>query len=226
MSSRPAAAYADRHGTGRAGHDGAAAPGGAGSGPGGGLEHARLTGRLDAARSALAGELTRLANEVGTTRGELTELHEVISAAERASAALAGASRHLDSAGNWATYDTFGGGGFFADMMKRQKMDQAVELMRNADESLRAPSRELGDLGRDGVGGIEADGLIGTFDVWFDDIFNDWTVMNRINEARDRVREALDTVGRVHQGAVERAAALEVRLAQLAERREQLLTGA
>jgi hypothetical protein len=172
-----------------------------------------------------AGELARLAAEVGTTRGELTELREVIGAAERASTALSGASRHLDSAGNWATYDTFGGGGFFADMMKRQKMDQAVELMRKADESLRVLSRELGDLGREGVGGIDVVGLIVTFDVWFDDIFSDWTVMNRIKEARDRVRAALDAVGRVHRGAVERAAALEGRLVELGQRREQLLTG-
>jgi multidrug efflux pump subunit AcrA (membrane-fusion protein) len=179
-----------------------------------------------AARADGAGELTRLATEVGTTRGELTEVHEVIGAAERASTALSGAWHHLDSAGNWATFDTFGGGGFLADMMKRQKMDQAVELMRTADESLRVLARELGDLGREGVGGIDADGLLGTFDVWFDDIFSDWTVMNRISEARDRVREALGAVGRVHQGAVERAAELETRLAQLADRRETLLTGA
>ncbi|MFC8800970.1 hypothetical protein ACFT2C_24835 [Promicromonospora sp. NPDC057138] len=172
-----------------------------------------------------AEELTQLATRVGTTRGELTEVHEVIGAAERASTALSGAWHHLDSAGNWATFDTFGGGGFLADMMKRQKMDQAVELMRTADESLRVLARELGDLGREGVGGIDADGLLGTFDVWFDDIFSDWTVMNRITEARERVRAALGAVGRVHQGAVERAAALEARLAQLRERRERLLTG-
>ena len=171
-----------------------------------------------------AAELGLLAAEVGAGRGELTELREVITAAAGASSALAGARRHLDSAGNWATYDTFGGG-FLADMVKRQKMDQAVELMRRADESLRVLSRELGDLGRDGVGGIEVGDLVGAFDIWLDDIFSDWTVMNRINEARDRVREALGAVGQVHDGAAERATALEARLAELDARRERLLTG-
>jgi hypothetical protein len=149
----------------------------------------------------------------------------VIGAAQRASEALSGALQHLDSASSWAAYDTFGGGGFLSDMIKREKMDQAVVLMRNADEALRALSRELGDLGRDGVGGIDADGMIGTFDVWFDDIFSDWTVMNRISEARDRVRDALAAVGRVHQAADQRAAELEARLAELGVRRERLLTG-
>ncbi|MFD2795124.1 hypothetical protein ACFS27_16320 [Promicromonospora vindobonensis] len=171
-----------------------------------------------------AAELGRLATEVGTGRGELTELREVLGAAGSASSALAGAWHHLDSAGSWATYDTFGGG-FYADMMKRQKMDQAVGLMRTADESLRALSRELGDLGRDGVGGIEVNDLVGSFDVWLDDIFSDWTVMNRISEARDRVREALGAVGHVHESATERATALEARLADLDDRRERLLTG-
>lgn len=177
-----------------------------------------------AARADGAAELSRLATEVGTGRGELAEVREVIRAAEGASGALSGAWHHLDSAGNWATFDTFGGG-FYTDMVKRQKMDQAVGLMRTADESLRVLSRELGDLGRDGVGGIEVGDLVGAFDVWLDDIFSDWTVMNRITEARERVREALDAVVTVHDGASERAAALGARLQELDERRELLLTG-
>lgn len=178
-----------------------------------------------ATRADGADELTRLAAQVGPARGELTELREVSGAAQRAGEALSGALAHLDSASDWATYDTFGGG-FLTDMIKREKMDQAVVLMRNADEALRALSRELGDLGRDGVGGIDADGMLGTFDVWFDDIFSDWTVMNRIGEARDRVRAALGAVGRVHQEADQRAAGLEARLSDLGARRERLLTGA
>lgn len=178
---------------------------------------------LVAAGADGAEELTRLATEVGTARGELTEVREVVGAAERAGSALSGAWHHLDSAGNWAAVDTFGGGGFLADLAKREKMDQAVVLMRDADESLRVLARELGDLGRDGVGGIDLDGLVGTFDVWLDDIFSDWTVMNRIRDARDRVREALDAVTRVHHDADHRRTALEVRLAELGARRERLL---
>jgi hypothetical protein len=173
-----------------------------------------------------AGELTGLAAEVGTARGELTEVREVVAAADTAADALASARAHLDSASSWAAYDTFGGGGFLADMMKRQKMDEAVVLMRTADEALHVLTRELGDLGRQGVGGIDLDELTGTFDMWFDNIFTDWTVMNRIGEARDRVRAAQDAVGQVRQGAVDRAGALETRLADLGARRERLLTGA
>jgi hypothetical protein len=172
-----------------------------------------------------AGELGRLATEVGTSRGELAELHEVVRAAERAEQALTGAVGHLDGASNWAAYDTFGGGGFLSDMKKREKMDQAVVLMRDADEALRALTRELGDLGQEGVGGIASDSLEDMFDVWFDNIFSDWSVMNRIGEARDRVRAALGAVGQVRTGAAERAAALEARLVQLGEERERLLTG-
>ncbi|MFC7021989.1 hypothetical protein ACFQHV_02505 [Promicromonospora thailandica] len=173
-----------------------------------------------------ARELTGLAAEVGAARAELTEVREVVAAADVAGAALAGARKHLDSASGWAAYDTFGGGGFVADLVKREKMDQAVALMRTADEALHALARELGDLGRDGVGGIGVDGLSATFDVWLDDIFSDWSVMNRINEARDRVRAAQVAVGGVRQGAADRAAALEARLGELGARREHLLTGA
>jgi hypothetical protein len=178
-----------------------------------------------ATRADGADELGGLAEQVGTTRGELTELREVVGAAERAGRALTSALGHLDSAGSWAAYDTFGGGGFLTDMIKREKMDQAVVLMRDADEALRALTRELGDLGQDGVGGITSDGLEDMFDVWFDNIFSDWSVMSRIGEARDRVRAALNAVGEVQERAAGRAVVLEGGLANLGKRREQLLTG-
>lgn len=191
---------------------------------------ARRTAALDAKERAVvaaghpgAAELDDLAHRTGAARSELTEVREVVAAAAEADRTLRGALGCLDSASNWAAVDTFGGGGFLADMAKRDKMDEAAEWMRAADRALRRLSTELGDLGHQGVGGVDVDALTGAFDVWFDNIFSDWSVMNRIDEARSRVRRAAAAVGQVRAATDQRAARLEKQLAELAARRESLV---
>ncbi|MCF4122124.1 hypothetical protein L1785_14170 [Antribacter sp. KLBMP9083] len=193
---------------------------------------ARRTAALDAKERAVvagghpgAAELDDLARRTGAARSELTEVREVVAAAAEADRTLRGALGCLDTASNWAAYDTFGGG-FLADMAKRDKMDEAVEWMRTADRALRRLSTELGDLGHQGVGGVDVGALAGAFDVWFDNIFSDWSVMHRIDEARNRVRNASAAVDRVRASTGARAVRLEKLLADLAARREALLLSA
>ena len=56
-----------------------------------------------------------------------------------------------------------------------------------------------------GVGGIEVSTMAQAFDVWFDNIFSDWSVRNRITEAAQRTDAAAAAVHRV-QGRAHRAA--------------------
>ena len=171
-------------------------------------------------------QLTRLAQDLASTRSAANEVREAVAAAELAAGGLERARRTLASAGDWATYDTFFGGGMFSDMMKYQRMDEAQRLLHDADRALRNLSVELADVGVNAVvHGLAVDGLTQTIDVWFDNIFSDWSVRSRITEAARRAEAA---AGVVHQ--------IRVRLAQqerdLAERerafvadRERLLTG-
>ncbi|MFE5294497.1 hypothetical protein ACFQ8T_20135 [Isoptericola sp. NPDC056618] len=109
-------------------------------------------------------------------------------------AGLAAAEVELRGADGWSTYDTFFDGGMLASMVKHDTMDRAAGLLREADGALRHLTVELGDLGEQGVGGVGVDGLTRTLDVWFDTIFTDWSVRNRIAEARDRVAAATRAV--------------------------------
>ena len=170
--------------------------------------------------------LARLAQDLASTRSAANEVREAVEAAELAADRLELARKTLGSAGDWATYDTFFGGGMFSDMVKYQRMDEAQRLLHDADQALRNLSVELADVGVNAVvQGLAVDGLTQTFDVWFDNIFSDWSVRSRITEAASRAEASADVV---HQ--------IRVRLAQeerdLAERerafvadRERLLTG-
>ena len=173
---------------------------------------------------ATATRLTELAARVGELQARTVQLDEAEAAAAAAHAALEEAARHLGSAGSWATYDTFFGGGFIADMVKHDKLDRAGALMRQADAALAHLASELADVGVAAVGGIDISELTRTFDVWFDNIFSDWAVRDRIAQADERVHGLLRAVGDVARDLAQRRSATASDLAVAAEEREQLLT--
>ncbi|RYU13876.1 hypothetical protein [Nocardioides iriomotensis] len=143
---------------------------------------------------------TRLV-EIATRRGELAaedkENREAHAAGVAAHDALAAALDVLASAASWSTWDTFGGGGLLTDMMKYNRLEQAQQLVRAANDAMAHFATELADVGVEGVRGVEIDGLVRTFDIWFDNIFSDMSVRSRIHEARDRLHEAMSAVRRI-----------------------------
>lgn len=150
---------------------------------------------------ASGGDLAERLSVVARTAGELEarrqQLAEATEACRVADIRLREAAVLLGSAGDWAAWDTFGGGGLITDSIKYERMDRAAEMMRAADAALVHLSRELADVGFAGVGGIEVTELTSMFDVWFDNFFSDWSVRNRISEASARVGQLVDWIGRM-----------------------------
>jgi predicted nucleic acid-binding Zn-ribbon protein len=177
----------------------------------------------------LGGGSARELAEIAERRGELTaldnEAREAFTAGRAAHDLLARASSLLGSAGSWSMFDTFGGGGLLTDMMKYDKVDQATETLRRADLALAAFSRELADVDLPAVGGVRVEQMMRTFDVWFDNVFSDLAVRARIEDAAHRVTQATDQVERALGALAEKGRAIERELADLDDRRQQLLVG-
>ncbi|WP_166850734.1 hypothetical protein [Isoptericola sp. BMS4] len=167
--------------------------------------------------------LADVAEQVGALRAEQVEIAEAQTAAEHAAGALAQASDVLRSADGWSTYDTFFGGDMLASMVKHDKLDRAAALLRAADGALAHLRVELGDLGETGVADVGVGGLTRTLDIWFDNMFTDWAVANRISEARQRVAGAGQAVDGVRARLADRERGVTGRLGELAARREALL---
>jgi hypothetical protein len=190
-------------------------------------------GDLDARRTALleqraaevaadpaAAETAARLDEVAADR---EQVEEALMAAGYAQRALTEAAAHLGGAGDWATFDTFFGGGVFTDMAKYDRLDRAAVLMRDADAALDHLATELADVGMREVGGIDISQLTGFFDVWFDNIFSDWAVRDRIRRAAQRVAEVQTAVQGTAATLHQRLAACDDEVARLTERREELL---
>lgn len=181
---------------------------------------------LTSTSDEVGGQLTRLADELASTRSAANEVREAVAAAELAANRLALARKTLASAGDWATYDTFFGGGMFSDMVKYQRMDEAQRLLQAADQALRNLSVELADVGvTTVVNGLAVDGLTQTFDVWFDNIFSDWSVRSRITEAAKRAESAADVVQQIRVRLAQQERDLAEQERAFAADRERLLTG-
>jgi hypothetical protein len=181
--------------------------------------------RRDPAGAATAERLTALAERAGALRARSVQLEEADAAAREAHGALQETARHLGSAGSWATYDTFFGGGLVGDMVKHDKLDRAAALMRRADAALAHLGTELADVGIGSVGEIGIGSMTRALDVWFDNIFSDWAVRDRIAQADDRVQRLLVGVADIGRELRARQQQTVAELADTAAERERLLTG-
>lgn len=179
--------------------------------------------RLRAAAGSAADQLLEIAQQLAAGSAQLTEIDQALAAEQRARHDLEAAAKHLEDASGWASFDTFLGGGMLTDMAKYSKMDEATARLRAADASLRHLSAELADVRMAKVDGLDVDALGQLFDVWFDNLFSDWSVLDRINRAGTQVSHALQTLAVVRERLQQRRAGVAHTQQTLAEAREQVL---
>ena len=127
------------------------------------------------------------------------EKREAVEAGRRALESLRAAQRELDGAKNWGLVDLFGGG-FFSSMIKRGKMNNAEQYMQQARYDLRSFSKELRDVDQVMDIHINTDDFLSFADWFFDGFAVDWMVQSRINQAREKVGEAIYRVESILAG--------------------------
>lgn len=98
----------------------------------------------------------------------------------------------LDSAHSLSTYDTFFGGGYFADSVKRSKMADSRNLLQAGYRSLERAYYELPQLPRIPHVHVEQGSFF--WDVAFDNFFSDMRSRNRIQKAQRDVQNVLHSL--------------------------------
>lgn len=170
--------------------------------------------------------LLEIATERGTVAAEQREVTEALTAAAAALSALAAVKERLDSASGWSTYDTFFGGGAISSSIKHQRMDEAAQAAAFADHRLAILRTELADVQGLGVTApqLAMTSMTRFVDVWFDNIFTDLAVRDRIQTAQRNVQHALNIVQQVQLKLARRAEAAKSRTATLQSERARILT--
>ncbi len=118
------------------------------------------------------------------------EVREAIAAGERAVSSLRAAQDNLNSARNWGILDLFGGN-LITGLMKHSRMSSASRYVDDARRDLSAFQDELRDV--QDLRGLDIN--IGDFltfaDFFWDGFLADIMVQSRINDARQKISQAV-----------------------------------
>lgn len=136
---------------------------------------------------------------------EERELEEAIEAGTSTLHTVHEAVNRLKDAENWGTLDLLGGG-LLADMAKHDKLDEAQKSIEQLQIDLQHFNTELADIPIRADMKVTIDAMLQFADIFFDNIFTDAAVLDRIQESYaqiDRTRDQILSVLRQLQTRLE-----------------------
>ena len=142
-----------------------------------------------------AEELLRFEEEIAHLDSQQKEIGEAILAGNAAFAVAEKILSELDSADGWNTWDMFGGGGLITHMAKHGHLDDAQDLVETLQDKLRSFKTELADVSINADMQVNIDGFLRFADYFFDGLFADWAVADRINESMGAVQKTRNQIG-------------------------------
>ncbi|WP_455684193.1 hypothetical protein [Thomasclavelia sp.] len=119
------------------------------------------------------------------------EVDEAIGAIDYTLGHLIEAQKYLHSASNWGVFDILGGG-FFATMIKHEKIDDAKEALMMAKDSIKSLKKELLDVNEVIDVDLKLNDFLKLADYFFDGIVADWMVQSKIKDAQTQVDQAIE----------------------------------
>ena len=150
------------------------------------------------------------------------ELDEAMEAGEAASALTKDVLNSLSSAESWGTFDILGGG-IIADAMKYSDLDEAQMVIENLQDQLRRFKTELADVTIDSEMNVKIDGFLQFADYFFDNLFTDWAVMDKIRNSRLQVENTGDQIQSVMKKLSEMKDQVIVQREAIQEQLEKLI---
>ena len=151
---------------------------------------------LKSAGGADAEEILKLEERLAYLEGQKKELREAISSGNSALNIANQVLSSLDSAEGWGTWDLLGGG-LISDIAKHSHLDDAQASIEDLQSQLRRFKTELADVTIHADMKANVDGFLRFADYFFDGLFADWTVLDRINQSQSQVQQTKSQIGQV-----------------------------
>lgn len=118
------------------------------------------------------------------------------------------------------------GGGVFADMAKHGHLDDAQDYVVQLQNQLRRFRTELADVQVDGNMQVNVEGFLRFADYFFDGLFVDWTVLDKIKQSQANVWDTMDQIQNVMSQLRCMDEAVEERLSNLEKEKEDAVVSA
>ncbi len=168
------------------------------------IAEAEFVQELEKKRTALrasgtpAGDrILEVEQKIGTLEAQKKEIKEAISAGRSAKAVADSVLSELDSAEGWNTWDLVGGGGILTHVAKHSHLDGAQDLVQELQSKLRRFKTELADIQISANLQVNIDGFLRFADYFFDGLFADWAVGNRISQSQSSVQRTKDQISQM-----------------------------
>lgn len=160
-------------------------------------EYARVlaekTAAVKSSGSAEGMRILQLEEELAALDHRKKELAEAIHAGQQAQRCAEGVLSQLSSAEGWGTWDMLGGG-LLSDIAKHSHLDSAQREVEQLQLLLSRFKTELADVRVDASMQVSVDGFLRFADYFFDNLFTDWAVMDKIHRSQEQVGQTLRQV--------------------------------
>lgn len=177
---------------------------------------------LKASGAPEVGEILELEQRLALLAARQREIEEAQTAGQRALGLTEDILASLESAEGWGTWDLVGGGGLITDLAKHSRLDDAQQLVEYLQDALRRFRTELTDVEVDADMQVNIDGFLRFADFFFDGLFADWAVLDRIKQSsaqvrhtRTQIEEVLAQLDRLADAAAQEQAQKKYRLDEL-----------
>ena len=177
---------------------------------------------LKASGTAAADQIMEIEQKIAALEAQKKEIKEAISAGYSARSTADRILSELESADGWNTWDMFGGGGIITHMAKHSHLDEAQDLVSELQSKLRRFKTELADIRITANMQVNIDGFLRFADYFFDGLFADWAVgdkinqsMNSVSSTRSQINRTLDKLNDMEKAADRGIAALKAQLDEL-----------
>jgi hypothetical protein len=170
--------------------------------------------------------LLALAEERGRLIAALNELHHASYDAGAAVQALTDVKDRLGTAASWSTFDTYLDHGMVANAIKHDRIDQAAQAAREADQRLAGLRSDLAELGSSEPTAprLEISAGFKFTDIFFNNIFTDLAVGHQIRDAQDNVDQSVRQVNALMDRLRDQSGTVTKLLDAMEAERQQLLT--
>ena len=151
--------------------------------------------QIKASGSETGKRIFNLEERLGYLQAQLREVDEALAAGSVCQNTVDAILDRLGSAEGWGTFDLLGGG-LLSDIAKHSHLDEAQRLVEELQIQLRRFKTELADVTIRTDMQVQIDGFLRFADYFFDGIFADWAVLDRIERAQHQV---LDTRSQISE---------------------------
>ena len=167
-------------------------------------------------------EILETEEKIAFLESQKREIREALSAGRNARRAADEVLSELKSAADWNTWDILGGGGIITHMAKHGHLDDAQANVMALQGMLRKFKTELADINIQANMQVNVDGFLRFADYFFDGLFADWAVGDRISESqssvmsvRYKIEQAINKLTNMDQAAGKQITALKAKIEEL-----------